>query len=205
MAKGDKKLTILNIAARHFADHGFEGARMDRIAKDANVNKATIYYKIGNKQDLYTAVMNHTFEGRYESLKEAVESEISVQEKLQAYILHIAQGLRHNPTISKIIMREQLSQGENLPDSFVQNVVLMLNCLTDILDQGSKEGVFEPADTVTIHFMILGAMVFQMTSSPIRKSKKAFPDRYHADPGILPESVVKQISRSIIKAVKKEE
>jgi AcrR family transcriptional regulator len=42
------------VAARHFADYGYEGARMDKIAKEAQVNKASIYYNIGKKDAFNT-------------------------------------------------------------------------------------------------------------------------------------------------------
>lgn len=204
MTKENTRITILEVAAQHFADHGFEGARMDKIARDADVNKATIYYNIGNKEDLYATVLNSSFKQNLDELKQQIESDKSAPEKLQAYIDHMASGLKKNPTLAKILMREQLSQGRHLPESFAENIVQMLDCLTHILNQGLKEDCFEPADTVTIHFMMLGTMVFQMTSSPIRKQKKAFPDKYQAAPGVLPDAVVRQISRSIFKALKKD-
>lgn len=205
MVKERTKETILTTAGRHFADHGFDGARMDRIARDAKVNKATIYYNIGNKEDLYAAVLNHTFEKGFGSLKTLLDSDLSATQKLEAYIRHMANALRNNPILGKILMREQLSQGSHLPESFAQNIVQMLDCLTEILDQGEQEDIFEPADTVTIHFMILGTLIFQMTSSPIREKKKAFPQKYKADPGTIPEALVKRISHHIVKALKKED
>ena len=51
-----KNQHILATAARHFATQGFGSARMDEIAADANVNKATIYYRIGDKEALYEEV-----------------------------------------------------------------------------------------------------------------------------------------------------
>ena len=45
ITKSDKTITlILDAATRIFAQYGFDGARMDAIAKAAGINKATIYY-----------------------------------------------------------------------------------------------------------------------------------------------------------------
>jgi AcrR family transcriptional regulator len=41
---------ILNAALLVFATQGYNGARVDAIARKAGVNKAMIYYRIGNKQ-----------------------------------------------------------------------------------------------------------------------------------------------------------
>ena len=54
--ENDTARKILETAAQVFAAVGFEGARVDEIAKLANVNKATIYYHIGDKKVLYEKV-----------------------------------------------------------------------------------------------------------------------------------------------------
>lgn len=46
------KMRILEAAAAEFAELGYDGARVDNIAKRANVNKALIYYYYRNKEEL---------------------------------------------------------------------------------------------------------------------------------------------------------
>lgn len=53
---GETKRRILDAASEEFADCGFAGARVDRIAKNAKANKQLIYRYFGNKHDLYEAV-----------------------------------------------------------------------------------------------------------------------------------------------------
>lgn len=64
--------TILDTATAEFAEHGFGGARVDRIADLAGVNKATIYYHIGNKRDLYLQVVRRLVRGVAEQLQRRV-------------------------------------------------------------------------------------------------------------------------------------
>jgi len=52
---------ILEAATNEFADKGYAGARMDEIARQAKINKAMIYYHIGDKEALYATVLNSTF------------------------------------------------------------------------------------------------------------------------------------------------
>ncbi len=52
---------ILNAAALEFAERGFAGARVDRIARRARVNKAMLYYYFGSKQALYRALLRRMF------------------------------------------------------------------------------------------------------------------------------------------------
>ncbi|TVQ40892.1 MAG: TetR/AcrR family transcriptional regulator [Spirochaetaceae bacterium] len=52
-AGGDSRARILSCAQELFAQQGFEGARVDEIARRAGVNKALIYYYFRNKQELF--------------------------------------------------------------------------------------------------------------------------------------------------------
>lgn len=47
---------ILAAARSEFAEHGFAGARVDRIAAAANCNKQAIYAYLGDKEALWNAV-----------------------------------------------------------------------------------------------------------------------------------------------------
>src|SRR5437588_7932587 len=48
---------ILNAAEQVFAEHGFDGARVDAIAETAGYNKSLIFQYYGDKLGLYTAVL----------------------------------------------------------------------------------------------------------------------------------------------------
>src|SRR3954464_9126727 len=52
---------ILAAAALEFAERGYAGARVDRIARRARVNKAMLYYHFGSKQGLYRTLLRSTF------------------------------------------------------------------------------------------------------------------------------------------------
>ncbi|WP_214408703.1 TetR family transcriptional regulator [Sphaerisporangium fuscum] len=53
------KERILAAATAEFAEHGFAGARVDRIAATAQANKRAIYDYFGDKNDLFAAVLEH--------------------------------------------------------------------------------------------------------------------------------------------------
>jgi len=51
------RANILRAATHAFASHGFEGARVEGIARAAQVNKRMLYHYFGDKRALYTAVV----------------------------------------------------------------------------------------------------------------------------------------------------
>ena len=54
-----KRETILKVSEEIFATKGFDGARVDEIAKKANVNKALIYYYFKSKEDLLDKIIKN--------------------------------------------------------------------------------------------------------------------------------------------------
>ncbi|MFP5209188.1 MAG: TetR/AcrR family transcriptional regulator [Acidobacteriota bacterium] len=55
------KEKILLAATRIFAQRGFDGARVDRIAAASGVNKQLIYHYFGSKDALFTAVLESAY------------------------------------------------------------------------------------------------------------------------------------------------
>ena len=56
-ANADRKQAILEAAITEFSTKGFSGARVDAIARNAEVNKQLIYYYFDSKVGLYEAVL----------------------------------------------------------------------------------------------------------------------------------------------------
>jgi AcrR family transcriptional regulator len=52
---------ILTVAVREFAEHGFHGARVERITNAAKCNSRMIYHYFGSKEQLYIAALDSVF------------------------------------------------------------------------------------------------------------------------------------------------
>jgi len=55
---------ILAAALKEFAAQGFAGARVDAIARRANINKRMLYHYFGNKEELFRAILRRQVAGR---------------------------------------------------------------------------------------------------------------------------------------------
>ncbi len=53
---------LLDSAEREFTQRGYSGARVDRIARAAHLNKQLLYYYFGGKRDTYIAVLTRMAE-----------------------------------------------------------------------------------------------------------------------------------------------
>jgi AcrR family transcriptional regulator len=129
---------ILKAAADVFSEVGFDGARVDQIAKRAEVNKAMIYYHIGEKQALYAQVIHDVFGSVAEQVIRNIKTAQSPQDKLKTYIRTLAGLLDQHPELAAIMLREQASGGKNLPEVIVKDLARIVGIISEILDHPIK-------------------------------------------------------------------
>ncbi|MEX0984983.1 MAG: helix-turn-helix domain-containing protein [Actinomycetota bacterium] len=51
----DRRVRTVEAAMRHFADHGYRGARVEDIAQEVGVAKGTVFLDFGSKEELFLA------------------------------------------------------------------------------------------------------------------------------------------------------
>lgn len=195
---------ILEAAAKTFSEVGFEGARMDQIAKHAGVNKATIYYHIGDKKALYAEVLHDIIDNALERSLRNLEDTQLPEEKLKSYINSVTHTMDQHPYLAPIMMREQISGGQNLPEATAQAFANIIGTLTDILEEGARQGVFIETIPFIIHSMVIGGVMFYKASDPVRsKHSTFFPETVKKLDKKLSGSVAEEIEKLILRAVRK--
>lgn len=150
------KQRILTAATQIFSDHGFNGARMDRIAAEAGVNKASIYYHIGPKQALYAAVLHTVMRNSAARLKKRISADLPPEKKLALYIRNFIQVVEDNPLIPPIVLRELASGGKDFPSIVIEEFMKTISLLEGILSEGADRGVFNSMNPLLLHLMIVG-------------------------------------------------
>lgn len=108
-AANSTKDALLESAREEFAAYGIAGARVDRIAQRARVNKERIYGYFGNKEKLFDAVMQVAMNEVAEAL--ALPGEDPVEYVGQLYDYYLA-----FPDVLRLLMWEALyDRTESLP------------------------------------------------------------------------------------------
>jgi AcrR family transcriptional regulator len=160
---------ILDASSAVFAEEGFAGARVDAIAQRADVNKAMLYYHVGDKQTLYSEVLNRNF-GRIEkALKEGLPDEGSATYRLRAAITIVERAIAANPDHPRIVLREFASGAANLPAEILQRMLGLLTVVRDILAEGTGSGEFRSTEPVMTHLSLIGAILMLNVVSPLRE------------------------------------
>ena len=166
--EADAKARILAAAAEVFASVGFTGARVDDIAERAGINKAMLYYHVGDKERLYATVLIDTVERALASLRAATEKKETPSEKLQCVLDTFAEIGTSNPHLVPMILREVASGGVTLPDEMLLRMASVFRIVQEVLADGVKEGSFRETDPLLTHVSLVGSMMFLIASQPIR-------------------------------------
>jgi AcrR family transcriptional regulator len=160
---------ILDASSAVFAEEGFAGARVDEIARRAGVNKAMLYYHVGNKQALYTAVLTRNFDRMDEALVDALKVGGSTPDRLRAIIAGVAEALKANPDHPRIVLREFASGGSNLQPVVLERMVKILGMVRSLLADGVRSEEFRATDPVLTHLTLVGASLILNAAAPLRE------------------------------------
>ncbi len=195
--------SILDAATEVFADAGFAGARMDEIARRAGVNKAMIYYRIGDKEALYTKVLHEVFGAATEHISKSIKEESPPDEKMRTYITSLASTLESHPSMPYIIMREMASRGRQLNEVIAGDLLNILAIVGEIIDEGVKKGVFMRINPLTLHLMIIGVMILFKASTPMRETfSLLLPDKLKRLEKSSFNDLVLELEEMVLRAVR---
>jgi TetR/AcrR family transcriptional regulator len=160
---------VLHAAAAVFAEMGFAGARVDAIAERAGINKAMVYYHVGDKARLYEAVLSESLDRAREALDTALATITSPEERLRAFVSTVSRVARENPHFPALILREFAGGGSNLPESVLRRIGSIFRIVRQVLEEGQTDGSFRVASPLLTHLAIAGSVMFLSASAPIMR------------------------------------
>lgn len=199
----EKESAILDAAAKHFAAQGFDGARVDEIALEAGVNKATLYYRIGDKETLYDKVYTRLLDALLSELRNKCTPVQNSEEKLTAFIKSFARVGTDNVYMAPMILREVASGGKHLSGSAINKMQQIRLALVDILKQGQEQGCFLAVNPFLIHMLIIGTLNMYAAAKPIRETISQHEMSEDQEMFVLPlEQVADEISRLILNSIR---
>jgi AcrR family transcriptional regulator len=160
---------LLAAAAAEFAARGFDGAKVDRIAARARVNKAMLYYHFTNKAALYREVLRSIFGTVAVAVATVRDAGGAPDAQLRAFIAAVNATALAHPHFPPIWLREMADGGRHLDDAVVQEMSAVLATLAVILRSGEQTGEFQPAHPLIVQLGIVGPLLLFAATAPIRE------------------------------------
>jgi TetR/AcrR family transcriptional regulator len=167
----ETRARILDAALSEFSAHGLAGARTDRIANSAGVNKALLYYYFESKENLYLAALEMiSAKIRDRTLAVFLRESSPGERVLRAALEHFDRILTQHE-FQGLMQQEmiRLHKGESgaLPILVKRVFAPAMTMYQAMVREGIEAGELIRADWMQIHLATLGANVFYFLSAPV--------------------------------------
>jgi len=177
----ETRARILDAALGEFSAYGLAGARTDRIATSAGVNKALLYYYFDSKEGLYTAALEMIAAKVRDTSMAVFLREASAGEKLLRTALNHFDRILTQREFQSLMQQEMIRLHKGESDAIpvlAKRVFAPLHAMFQaMLREGMGSGELINVDWMQVVLAGLGANVFFFLSAPVWKMVDS-EDRY---------------------------
>lgn len=167
----ESRARILDAALKEFSANGLAGARTDRIAASAGVNKALLYYYFDSKENLYLAALEMISAKIRDRTMAVFLLECSAGERVVRSALEHFDRILTQHEFQGLMQQEmiRMHKGESGALEVVVKRVFapVLTMYQSMVREGIASGELIEADWLQVHLATLGANVFYFLSAPI--------------------------------------
>jgi len=164
---------ILDAATREFSSNGLAGARTERIAEAAAVNKALIYYYFRSKDALYAATLEAVAARMATSSLAVLNLDLSAGERLLRSALNHFDRIYSQPVFQNLMQQEmiRLRKGESTAvNPLVEKLFKpMGDRMLAVVEEGIRSGELVAVESSQVTYSALGANVFYFLSAPMMR------------------------------------
>jgi TetR/AcrR family transcriptional regulator len=161
------RAAILAAAGRVFGKSGLAGARTDRIAAEAGVNKALLYYYFKSKEGLYEAVVEDHFGEFNRQALEVLNGPGSARDVLLRYVsMHMDFiSARHQ---SAPLFQQMMMMGGKFLERMVQKYFSVRGeALGRLIERGVRSGEFRRVDGFHATMSIVSLIVLYCSAARV--------------------------------------
>lgn len=149
----EKINVILEAALEVFSNHGFRGATIDMIAKNANLSKPNILYYFDSKDDIHSALLSKLLEKWLEPLKVISPTGDPVEE-ICSYVENKLDMARMFPRESRLFANEILQGAPRMLKILSGPLKELADQKAEIINSWVKAGKIEPINPYHLIFSI---------------------------------------------------
>jgi TetR/AcrR family transcriptional regulator len=168
-ATTDTEARIFGAALHVFARKGRDGARMQEIADEAEINRALLHYYFRTKEHLYEEVFHHLFRQFMESMEATLEPDLPFGEMLRRYIGGYIDHLRDREDMLRLMVVENVSGGDmigrHLARAF-ETEGSPLRRFEAAIEEAVRSGEIRPVDPRHAILSVVSACAFFLLMRP---------------------------------------
>jgi TetR/AcrR family fatty acid metabolism transcriptional regulator len=141
---GEKRDRILRAAVKIFSRKGFFNSKVSEIARAAEVADGTIYLYFRNKDDLLISLFEEKMGEVVADVRRRIAVGGNALDKLRIFIENHMDLLEREAGLVEVLQVELRQSTKFLKDYTPVKFFEYLEIISDILEEGKKEGVLRP-------------------------------------------------------------
>lgn len=151
-----KKEAILEAAINVFVTKGFQEAKIEEIAREADVGKGTVYEYFASKKELFAEMIKYTVEHYMERVRGQLKTAVNGNEQLRLIILAHVNYCNEYRQMYRVLFQDHSWLGGDFTQWIITNWRERVTGVQQILQAGIEQGEFGAMDSHLIAEALLG-------------------------------------------------
>ncbi len=165
-SQGTRERILLHATAE-FAAKGFDGARVDRIARRCRLAKNMLYHYYGSKEGLFIAVLERTYETLRTRQRDFAIRGSDPVNAMRRLVAHTFSALLEHREAIALLNNENLHKGRHARRSKRIRALYdpLVDTIGEVLRRGAARGIFRAdIDPVTL-YLSLSSLAYHYISN----------------------------------------
>jgi TetR/AcrR family transcriptional regulator len=156
--RADTRDLLMDAAHALMAEKGSANFSLSEIAERTGLSSALVQYHFGSKEGLLVAQIARFSTRAIAQMRELTEADLPVAVKLRMHIGGLVNAAFEAPYITRLLHTLMKSEAEGISHSVADMLVRPIyEFHKTLLEQGLREGVFQPIAPMDFYFIVTGA------------------------------------------------
>ena len=169
----DTRKKIFAVAARLFADKGYNAVSMREISELAGLSKPMIYYYFGSKEGIYKELVTTGVSHILSAIESTYSLDISVKEKLNMILKKFFYACHNFPEFAQFMLNlffanEKVDFLDNFKEQLNRKEKLTINLFREGIESGELRSTLNP---ITAAQIFMGVIMHFVMMQLISKEK----------------------------------
>jgi Transcriptional regulator len=160
---------IFDAAHEMFTQKGLDGAKMQDIADRAGINKALLHYYYRSKEKLYEAVVKVVVNRAVPAIRQVVESELPLHDKLERFIDTYIGVIKANPFVPLFIISEINKHPDRFFDQILPKDLPQPHIFFRQVEEAAANGQIAPVKPKHLLANVVSLCIFPFIGKPIMR------------------------------------
>jgi AcrR family transcriptional regulator len=137
-----KREELVRIAARMFKVHGYNSTKLADIAREAGLDRATVYYYVGSKEELFRETVEGVLDTNLTQAERLLSDEsLSWRERLHAIYIRLMVSYEENYPATFVYIQEQMHQVGAEETAWAQEIMKKTRAFDQLLIMFIREAI----------------------------------------------------------------